>query len=45
VSPVFVLQSNKRGACNCGLRGSNQTSTHEPDLDNANVGIPEIQVF
>jgi len=32
-----ILFSN-RGACDSRLRGSNPTSTLEPDLGNANVG-------
>ena len=34
-----ILIANKcRGACDSRLRGSHLTSTHIPDLDNANVG-------
>ena len=39
VVSCFYLQLNmQRGACTGRLRGSHPTSTHIPDLDNANVG-------
>ena len=39
VVSCFCLQLNmQRGACIGRLRGSHLTSTHIPDLDNANVG-------
>ncbi len=40
------MQLNKyRGACICRLRGSNQTSTLQPDADNAAVGSHRKRFF
>lgn len=38
MAPVFIYNRRFRGACVSRLRGSNQTSTLIPDVDNAAVG-------
>jgi len=53
LSPVFVSQLNKRGACGrciadiTSIQAERKVkpSTHEPDLDNANVGYLRHKYF
>ena len=40
-----TLSDKNRGACVCRLRGSHQTSTLQPDADNAAVGSHDTRIF
>ena len=42
MSPIFIYNFKNRGACVSRLRGSNQTSTLQPDADNAAVGSHNV---